>query len=296
MIRARGNNPLKFSADDDDALAALIGIGRRTDMSPAEAVADALRDMRLHELATIAAMQSAVRALVARLRARRPARRRRAGRRHSASAGARRRAPGTPSRRCTRNVARLVDDFDCVFGKAFARAYEKALAEASPAGQGPMRASGCNWPRGAGAGVGPGAGRAAARRPPPPAMLDLAVQGSAEQNPSPSGTAQPVAVHLYQLASTAKFERADVFALVERERRRWARTCRPPRNSSLSPAEKQTIKRELKKGAQFARRGRAVPRHRPREMAGDGAGRGERAEQARAHRRTAVGRSRRRRK
>ena len=29
MIRSRGNNPLKFSADDDDALAALLGVGRR---------------------------------------------------------------------------------------------------------------------------------------------------------------------------------------------------------------------------------------------------------------------------
>ena len=59
MIRSRGNNPLKFSADDDDALLALLGAGRRTEMSAAEAVADALRDMRLHEIATVAAMRSA---------------------------------------------------------------------------------------------------------------------------------------------------------------------------------------------------------------------------------------------
>ena len=51
MIRARGNNPLKFSAGDDDALAALLGTGRRTDMTAAQAVADALKDIRLHELA-----------------------------------------------------------------------------------------------------------------------------------------------------------------------------------------------------------------------------------------------------
>ena len=65
MIRSRGNNPLKFSADDEDALAALLGTGRRSEMSPAEAVSDALRDMRLHELATVAAMQAAVRELLA---------------------------------------------------------------------------------------------------------------------------------------------------------------------------------------------------------------------------------------
>ena len=32
MIRASGNNPLKFSLDDDDALATLLGTGRRTGM------------------------------------------------------------------------------------------------------------------------------------------------------------------------------------------------------------------------------------------------------------------------
>ena len=64
MIQARGNNPLKFSAGDDDALAALLGAGRRTDMAPHEAVADALRDIRLHELATMAAMQTAVRSVL----------------------------------------------------------------------------------------------------------------------------------------------------------------------------------------------------------------------------------------
>ena len=63
MLRSQGNNPLKFSADDEDALRALLGAGRRTDMNAADAVADALRDVRLHELATVVAMQSAVRAL-----------------------------------------------------------------------------------------------------------------------------------------------------------------------------------------------------------------------------------------
>ena len=38
MIQARGNNPLKFSAGDDDALAALLGAGRRSDMAAHEAV------------------------------------------------------------------------------------------------------------------------------------------------------------------------------------------------------------------------------------------------------------------
>ena len=65
MIRSRGNNPLKFSADDDDALAALLGVGRLWTYRPVEAIKEALRDIRLHELATVSAMQSAVRAMLA---------------------------------------------------------------------------------------------------------------------------------------------------------------------------------------------------------------------------------------
>ena len=67
MIQPIGNNPLKFAADDDDALAALLGIGRQGGMSPARAVSDALQDMRLHELAVAAAMQTAVREVMGEL-------------------------------------------------------------------------------------------------------------------------------------------------------------------------------------------------------------------------------------
>ena len=34
MIRASGNNPLKFSLDDDDAMNTLLGLGRRGSMAP----------------------------------------------------------------------------------------------------------------------------------------------------------------------------------------------------------------------------------------------------------------------
>jgi type VI secretion system protein ImpI/type VI secretion system protein len=132
MIQARGNNPLKFSAGDDDALAALLGAGRRIDMTPDEAVADALRDIRLHELASIAAMQAAVRTLLdgldpARLRA------------QAEHGGGVTLLPAQKKARAwdgyealyARTVRALADDFDSVFGKAFARAYERALDEVS---------------------------------------------------------------------------------------------------------------------------------------------------------------------
>ncbi len=131
MIQARGNNPLKFSAGDDDALAALLGTGRRTDMAPHEAVADALRDIRLHELASMAAMQSAVRTMLdgldpAKLRA-------------GAEQGGLTLLPAQKKARAwdayealhTRTLQALTDDFDSVFGKAFARAYERSLQDIS---------------------------------------------------------------------------------------------------------------------------------------------------------------------
>ena len=132
MIQARGNNPLKFSADDEDALAALLGTGRRTDMAPHEAVADALRDIRLHELATIAAMQAAVRSVLegldpVKLRATAD----QGGGMTLLPAQRKARAWDGYEALYARTVQALADDFDSVFGKAFARAYERSLHEVS---------------------------------------------------------------------------------------------------------------------------------------------------------------------
>ncbi|HEY4171923.1 MAG TPA: type VI secretion system-associated FHA domain protein TagH [Rhodopila sp.] len=132
MIRARGNNPLKFSADDDDAISALLGVGRRVDMTPAAAVADALHDIRLHELASMAAMQAAVRAVLDGLHPDKV-------RASAEQGGGLNVLPGQRKARAWdvyealhgRTVQALSDDFDSVFGKAFARAYEEALDDLS---------------------------------------------------------------------------------------------------------------------------------------------------------------------
>jgi type VI secretion system protein ImpI/type VI secretion system protein len=131
QIRSRGNNPLKFSADDDDALAALLGAGRRTEMSAVEAVNEALRDLRLHELATFAAMQSAVRTLLAEFD---PVKLRQSGERGGLDLVQMQRKARAWDRfeaLHAKVTQALADDFDSVFGKAFARAYETALTEAS---------------------------------------------------------------------------------------------------------------------------------------------------------------------
>ena len=129
VIQRRGNNPLKFSSNDDDALAALLGIGRHLDMTPEAAVAEALTDVRLHELASIMAMQAAARALLTRLS---PDVIRRASERGVVlpiPAVRKGRAWDAFEALYSEIAQGLTDDFDSVFGKSFARAYEQAMTE-----------------------------------------------------------------------------------------------------------------------------------------------------------------------
>jgi type VI secretion system protein VasD len=84
--------------------------------------------------------------------------------------------------------------------------------------------------------------------PPPPPVLELSVTGSADQNPSAAGTPTPVAVHLYQLAATQKFAKADVFALVEHEQATLGADDLGSSDFVLKPSEKQDQKQELKAG------------------------------------------------
>jgi predicted component of type VI protein secretion system len=129
MIRARGNNPLKFAASDNDALAALLGTGRETGIPPATAIAESLRDIRLHEIATMAAMQSAVHSL---MREMAPAKLREEGGAGGLLPAQRKaRAWDAYEAQHARITQALADDFDSVFGRAFARAYEQTVREAS---------------------------------------------------------------------------------------------------------------------------------------------------------------------
>jgi type VI secretion system protein ImpI/type VI secretion system protein len=129
VIRASGNNPLKFSADDDDALAALLGAGRQAGMRPAQAIGEALRDMRRHELAVAVAMQHAVRNVLVELEPTRVMQNEQPTRRDQLLRGHERRAWQRYTALHERMMRALADDFDSVFGRSFARAYEAALAD-----------------------------------------------------------------------------------------------------------------------------------------------------------------------
>jgi type VI secretion system protein VasD len=53
--------------------------------------------------------------------------------------------------------------------------------------------------------------------PPPPAVLTLNIVGSAKQNPDQAGQGNTVAVRLYQLAATGKFQSTDFYSLTGQE-------------------------------------------------------------------------------
>ena len=86
--------------------------------------------------------------------------------------------------------------------------------------------------------------------PPPPAVLNLTIIGSADQNPDPSGRGQAVAVRVFELAGTAAFERADVFALSEREQQTLGADDLGSQEVVLRPGETRAVNKELKKGTQ----------------------------------------------
>lgn len=140
MIQPSGNNPLKFAVDDDDALAALLSVGRRTGITGAEAVADTLRDIQVHEMALTSAIEPAMRELLA---ASSPtAVLEQLGYPEGQPLSLLRRAKAwtTYARQHDTMAAATGETLDGAFGRAFGRAYEAARADYE--GQTPPRHTG----------------------------------------------------------------------------------------------------------------------------------------------------------
>ena len=87
-------------------------------------------------------------------------------------------------------------------------------------------------------------------KPPPPAVVTLTMIGGADQNPDSNGKPAPVAVRVYQLTQTAKFERGDVFALTEHEQHTLGQDDAGSQEIVLSPGETQRKTFEIKSGVQ----------------------------------------------
>ncbi len=120
MLRAAGNNPVKFAATDEAALLALLGPKGN---GPA-ALKETVQDLTAHQVATIAATQAAAKALLARLA---PAPLEAEIPSGGIMPGAREKKLWEAYRKLHQQVTdQFEDDFDSAFGKAFARAYEEA--------------------------------------------------------------------------------------------------------------------------------------------------------------------------
>jgi type VI secretion system FHA domain protein len=127
IIAARGNNPLKFSPSVEDAIAAMLGEARGAFMDAETAVRDSLDDIKHHEMATMAAMQAGLRAVLAAIE---PA----ALREEAEAAGGLSLVPAQRRARAfdlyEARFAALARDIenntDGAFARAFARAYEAA--------------------------------------------------------------------------------------------------------------------------------------------------------------------------
>lgn len=121
MLRSAGNNPVKFAASDEQALAALLSAGPQ---AGPRAVRETVEDLTAHQVATLAATQAAARALLARLAPERLEGGDQGGGGLFASKD--KRLWEAYKRLHQQVTEQFDDDFDSAFGKEFARAYEQA--------------------------------------------------------------------------------------------------------------------------------------------------------------------------
>lgn len=86
---------------------------------------------------------------------------------------------------------------------------------------------------------------------PAPAVLTLTVHGGADQNPDPTGHPAPVPFQLYQLSATGRFDRADVFTLLDHQKETLGTDLLASEQFLVPAGQSKTITRTLEKGTQF---------------------------------------------
>jgi type VI secretion system FHA domain protein len=125
MLRARDNNPLKFSVTDQDAVAALLQPGRAGYKPPLASAQEAFDDVRAHELAVMAGVQTALLGLLRRFEPAALEKRLSARMLDTILPLARRARTWELFCATYQEIAREAeDDFQAVFGREFARAYQ----------------------------------------------------------------------------------------------------------------------------------------------------------------------------
>jgi type VI secretion system protein VasD len=88
--------------------------------------------------------------------------------------------------------------------------------------------------------------------PPLPPTLELGITAGADQNPDPTGQPTPVAIRVFQLTGTGRFENADPFALAGDPQKALDDEMIGSEEFIVRPGEMLRIERPVKPGAQFA--------------------------------------------
>src|SRR6185437_4799079 len=124
MIAAQGNNALKFSVTAEDAVAAMLTPKRRGYMAPLAAAQEALSDIKDHEIAVMAGVQTALMTLLRRFDPTELEKRLSLGGLSAVLPGARKSRYWDAFRQVYGDITREAeDDFQSVFGRPFAKAY-----------------------------------------------------------------------------------------------------------------------------------------------------------------------------
>jgi type VI secretion system FHA domain protein len=128
MLRSRDNNALKFSVTVEEAVAALLLPPRPGYKQPLAAVQEAARDIQSHEMAVMAGVQTALIGLLKRFDPAALEARLSPGRLDSFLPGARKARIWELFCDTYKDIAREAeDDFQSVFGREFARAYDAQM-------------------------------------------------------------------------------------------------------------------------------------------------------------------------
>ncbi len=128
MIRSRDNNALKFSISQDEALLALLRPDRPGYKAPLASVEEAFDDIRSHEMALMAGMQTGMMALLKRFDPAALEERLQPGRLDSILPAARKARFWELFCVTYLDIAREAqDDFQAVFGRDFAKAYNEQI-------------------------------------------------------------------------------------------------------------------------------------------------------------------------
>ena len=124
MIKSAGNNPLKFSITPEDAVLALLSSGRPGYMPAITAAREAFDDIKTHELAVMAGVQTALVSLLRRFDPDALEARLVQGILATVLPATRKARLWENFRDTYKTIAtEAEDDFQAVFGRAFAKAY-----------------------------------------------------------------------------------------------------------------------------------------------------------------------------